>query len=144
MTDQSPLQRFPMEREDIDRLMTAFYARIRKHKVLGPIFARAIAPENGPEWKVHEEKIASFWRNAILMDRDYRGSPMQAHVTNGEVMPEHFPLWLEVFHETARDVLPPEKAASMSALAERIGQGLRWGLESVQERQGQSGPPNLR
>jgi hemoglobin len=144
MTDQNPLQRFDMDREDIDRLMRAFYARIRRHEVLGPIFARAVSPEDGPEWRAHEDKIASFWRNAILMDREYRGSPMQAHVTNGEVRPEHFPMWLEVFHETARDVLPPEKAASMSALAERIGRGLRWGLESVLEREADAGPPKLR
>ena len=144
MTDNTPLQRFPMEREDIDRLVHAFYARVRQHEVLGPIFARAIAPDEGPEWAHHDEKIASFWSNAILMDRDYRGSPMQAHVTNCEVMPEHFPIWLGVFHETARDVLPPEKAASMSALADRIGQGLRWGLESLHQRMADTGPPKLR
>ena len=143
MNEQNPLQRFPIDREEIDTLMRVFYARMRKHEVLGPIFARAIAPEDGAVWRAHEEKIAGFWRNAILMDRGYQGSPMQAHFQNGEVKPEHFPIWLELFHDTARDVLPPEKAASMSALAERTGKGLRWGLESAQERHDQ-GPPKLR
>jgi hemoglobin len=141
---QNPMQRFDMEPEDVDRLVAAFYARIRKHDVLGPIFARAIAPDYGPEWQAHEAKIAAFWRNAIGMDRGYRGSPMATHVANGEVRPDHFPLWLETFHATARDVLPPEKAERMSALAERIGRGLRWGLESVQERQDATIPPKLR
>lgn len=130
--------------EDIDRLVPAFYARIRQHEVLGPIFARAVTPDYGPEWQAHETKIAAFWRSALQIDRSFRGSPMQAHVTNGEVRPEHFPLWLETFHATARDVLPAEKAARMSALADRVGQGLRWGLESVLERQNASGPPKLR
>lgn len=139
---ENPLQRFPMDPADIDRLVPAFYARIRRHEVLGPIFARAIAPDYGPEWQAHEVRIAAFWRNAIQIDRDYRGSPMQAHMMNGEVRPEHFPLWLETFHATARDVLPPAKATAISALAERIGRGLRWGLESALERQ--DGPPKLR
>lgn len=143
MTLPNPLQRFDMDPEDIDRLMRVFYTRIRAHDVLGPIFARAIAPEDGPDWRAHEAKIASFWRNAIQIDRDYRGSPMQAHFMNGEVRPEHFPLWLELFHDTAREVLSPQKAASISALAERIGQGLRWGLESASARHDQ-GPPKLR
>lgn len=143
MNDQNPLQRFDMDREDIDRLMRAFYARIRAHDVLGPIFARAISAQDGDEWRAHEDKIASFWRNAIQIDREYRGSPMQAHLMNGEVKPEHFPIWLGLFHDTAREVLPAGKAAAISALAERIGQGLRWGLESAQERHDQ-GPPKLR
>lgn len=132
MAAPNPLQRFDMEREDIDRLMAAFYARIRRHEVLGPIFLRAVGPESDrAAWQAHEAKIASFWRNAILMDREYQGSPMQAHLQNGEVEPGHFELWLALFHETARDVLTPEKAASISALAERVGKGLRWGLESA-------------
>ena len=95
------------------------------------------------QW-AHEAKIAGFWRAAFQIDHSFRGSPMQAHVTTGEVRPEHFPLWLETFHATARDVLPADKAARMSALADRVGQGLRWGLESVLERQNASGPPKLR
>lgn len=143
MSEQNPLQRFPMESADIDRLVAAFYTRVRRHEVIGPIFARAISDQNDDTWRAHETKIASFWRNAIQIDRDYRGSPMQAHFMNGEVKPEHFPIWLGLFHDTARDVLTPEKAAAISALADRIGQGLRWGLESAQERH-DSGPPNLR
>lgn len=133
-----------MTAEDIDLLMAAFYARVRRHDVLGPIFARAISPEDGPAWRAHEAKIAGFWRAAFQIDHSFRGSPMQAHVTNGEVRPEHFPMWLETFHAAARDVLTPEKAERFSALADRIGQGLRWGLEGVLDRQNDPGPPKLR
>lgn len=143
MTTKNPVQRFDMDAEDIDRLMSAFYARIRAHDTLGPIFIRAVGAPGDPHWKDHEAKIASFWRNAILMDREYRGSPMQAHFLNGEVKPEHFEPWLDLFHMTARDVLSPDKAASICALADRIGKGLRWGLESATEnRLGEV--PNLR
>lgn len=137
----NPLQRFPMERAEIDRLVAAFYARVRRHEVLGPIFIRAIGPEGDPHWPEHEAKIASFWRNAILMDREYQGRPMQAHLMNGEVRPEHFALWLDLFEATAHDVLPDDKATPISALARKIGKGLKWGLESATQPQG--GIPKL-
>lgn len=144
MTTDPPTADADITAEDIDAFVPAFYARIREHEVLGPIFARAITPDYGPEWQAHEEKIAGFWRAVFQINRGFRGSPMQAHVTNGEVRPEHFPLWLETFHATARDMFPANKAARMSAAAERVGQGLRWGLEGVLERMADTGPPKLR
>ena len=122
--------------------MAAFYRRIRAHPTLGPVFARAIAPEDGPEWRAHEAWIAAFWRNAVGMDRGYDGNPMRAHLANKEVMPGMFTPWLALFHATAQEVLEPEKAAAMSALAERIGEGLRYGV--TQRGQVKGAPPVLR
>ena len=48
------MQKFDITAEEIDRLVAVFYERIRAHPMLGPIFARAIAPEDGPEWRAHE------------------------------------------------------------------------------------------
>lgn len=145
MTDRSPkrppMQKFDITPEEIDRLVAAFYERIRAHPGLGPVFARAIALEDGPEWRAHEAKIAAFWRNAIGLDRSYDGSPMQVHVANPEVMPGMFSTWLELFDETARAVLRPEQAASISALAERIGASLRYGV--TQRGQERGAPPKL-
>jgi len=62
--------RFPLTPDQIDRVVTLFYAAIRRHEVLGPIFARHVT-----DWPEHEEKIARFWRNAILAERGYDGNP---------------------------------------------------------------------
>ncbi len=142
MTEQNPLQKFPMEPEDIDRLVAEFYKRIRAHPMLGPIFARAIAPEDGPQWRAHEAKIAAFWRNAIGMDASYDGNPMQIHRANRDIHPGMFSTWLDLFHTTAADVLSPEKAAAISALADRIGQSLRYGVTMRDQERG--APPVLR
>lgn len=135
------LQRFPMTHEEIDRLMAAFYARIRRHDVLGPIFLRAVG-EDDPAWREHEAKIASFWRNAILMDREYSGNPMAVHMMNPEIKVEHFATWLELFRKVAEEVLPPDKARNITGLANRIGQGLSYGVENARRTRG--APPSLR
>jgi len=141
MTAQNPMQKFDITPEDIDRLVAVFYQNIRAHPMLGPVFARAIAPEDGPEWRVHEARIAAFWRNAIGIDRSYDGSPMQVHVANPEVMPGMFSAWLELFEATARDVLTSQQADSIAVLANRIGTSLRYGV--TQRGQARSAPPKL-
>lgn len=141
MTTGAPIQKFPITPEEVDRLVAVFYERIRAHPTLGPVFFRAIAPEDGPEWRAHEAKIAAFWRNAIGMDRAYDGNPMKVHVANAEVMPGMFSVWLDLFRRTAEEVLEPETAASISALADRIGDGMRYGVTQRGQVKGQ--PPKL-
>lgn len=124
--------RIPVTPADIDRVVTVFYAAIRRHEVLGPIFGGHVT-----DWPEHEEKIARFWRNAILYERSYDGNPMRVHMAAGDVQPEHFTPWLMLFDETLRRTLQPEQAAAWSALAHRIGAGLRMGVEP------RDGPPRL-
>lgn len=131
------LSRFDITAKDIDRVVAVFYAAIRKHEVLGPIFARHV-----DDWPAHEEKISRFWRNAILYERNYDGNPMRIHLAAGDVKAEHFAPWLMLFDETLRRVLPAETAVAWSALAHRIGAGLRMGVEDIRTRS--SGPPILR
>lgn len=141
MTAQNPMQKFDIAPEDIDRLVAAFYERIRAHPKLGPIFGRAIAPVDGPDWRAHEAKIASFWRNAIGIDRAYDGNPTKAHVANTDIHPGMFSTWLDLFADTARAELTPAQAASIEALARRIGEGMRYAV--TQRGQVKGAPPKL-
>jgi len=142
MPTATPIQKFDITADEIDALVVLFYQRIRAHPMLGPIFARAIAPEDGPEWRAHEARIAAFWRNAIGIDRSYDGNPMQVHRANRDIHPGMFSAWLDLFHATAAEVLSPEKAASIGALADKIGQSLRYGVTIRDEQRG--APPILR
>lgn len=130
------LARFDITPAQIDAVMTAFYAGIRRHPELGPIFAAHVT-----DWPEHEAKIARFWRNAILAERSYEGSPMQAHRAAGDVRPEHFGPWLCLFDDTLNRLLPPQTAAAWSALAHRIGDSLSMGV-ALNTRSDQ--PPKLR
>lgn len=129
--------RFDVTPAQINQVVATFYAAVRQHEVLGPVFANHVT-----DWPEHEEKIARFWRNAILFERSYDGNPMRTHIQAGDVRAEHFTDWLALFDETLRRTLPREVAAAWSALAHRIGAGLRMGVEDLRERR--PGPPTLR
>lgn len=131
------LARFDITPEEIDRVVADFYAEIRQHPGLGPVFAAHVT-----DWPAHEAKIAGFWRNAILLERVYDGNPMQVHRDAGNVMPGMFEPWLRLFDLVLRRNLPAATAAQWSALAHRIGQGLRFALVDRSTHEG--GVPKLR
>ena len=115
--------RFAITPEEIDRVVAEFYACIREHPGLGPVFAAHVT-----DWPAHEAKIARFWRNAILFERSYDGNPLEVHRRAGNVRPGMFDIWLGLFDAVLRRQLPPDTAAAWSALAHRIGRGLRYGV----------------
>ena len=128
--------RFDITADQIDAVVAEFYACIRLHPGLGPVFAAHVR-----DWPAHEAKIARFWRNAILFERSYDGNPMAVHMAAGNVRSQMFPVWLGLFDSVLRRMLPAETAAAWSALAHRIGRGLSLGIEA-QETKG--GVPILR
>lgn len=122
--------RFFVTPEEIDTMMDAFYAAIRRHPALGPVFAAHIGTGDAA-WAAHVDKIGRFWKNAILREGGYSGSPMMVHRAAPDILPEHFPLWLDLFDTTAARVLRPEAAAAWSAIAHRIGAAFRMGVEEA-------------
>ena len=129
----SALARFPITSAEIDAVVAEFYAVVRTHPGLGPVFAAHVS-----DWPLHEEKIARFWRNAILLERGYDGNPMAAHRSAGDVKGPMFAVWLALFDQVLRRTLPEQTAAAWSELAHRIGRGLRMGLGDDG-----AGPPSL-
>lgn len=128
--------RFDVSPEEIDRVVTEFYAAMRTHPGLGPVFARHVL-----DWDEHEAKIARFWRNAILHERSYDGNPYLIHQSAGDVRPGMFEPWLALFDAVLARNLRPDQAAAWSELAHRIGRGLRAG---VTPRTAPGQPPVLR
>lgn len=97
-------------REDIFKLVTTFYARIRKHEVLGPIFNRAI-----DNWDEHHDKITDFWESQLLFTKRFRGNPIEAHQRvdkneNHTITNEMFGLWLNEWFQTIDDLFKGEVA----------------------------------
>ncbi len=129
--------KFDVTRDDIARVVAAFYEMVRQHPGLGPVFAAHI--EN---WPKHEAKIVNFWANAILYERSYDGNPLKVHRDAGNVRPGMFDAWLGLFDLTLRTELREDQAAAWSALAHRIGRSLRAGV--VEQMKGPGGVPILR
>lgn len=119
----------------IARVVAVFYAGVRGHSQLGPVFGAHVT-----DWPSHEEKIVRFWSNALLSHRGYDGNPMAVHRAAGNVKAEHFAVWLAMFDAALKQELPADLAGAWSALAHRIGRGLQYGLEPAC---GNSGVPKL-
>lgn len=131
--------RFAVTPEEIDLVVEEFYDAIQRHPGLGPVFAAHVT-----DWPAHKQKIAAFWRNAILMERGYDGNPMAVHRTAGNVRPGMFVPWLGLFDQVLARNLAPETAAAWSDLAHRIGRSLAFGLMGLDENGQAVGPPKLR
>jgi hemoglobin len=102
----------------LERLVRTFYARIRQHAVLGPIFNQRI-----PDWEHHMQRLIAFWSSVALASGAYSGSPMQKHLEL-PVDGRHFDLWLDLFVKTAGETCPPAAAKFLIARARRIAESL--------------------
>lgn len=127
--------RIDITEDQIDRVVSRFYTRVRANETLGPIFDAHVT-----DWSAHEEKIGRFWRNALLFQRSYDGNPMQVHAAAGNVYAQHFPVWLSLFDTVLGEELPQPLATAWSGLAHRIGRGLAYGLPKQNAR---NSIPNL-
>jgi hemoglobin len=101
------------------RLLHSFYADVRQHSVIGPIFLEKIE-----DWNAHIKKIAEFWARAMGGPSIYAGQMPLKHLALG-LQPEHFKFWLELWDFNCRRHLEPAEAEEMSRLAHGIGERLQ-------------------
>ncbi|MDP1627234.1 MAG: group III truncated hemoglobin [Parvibaculum sp.] len=109
---------------EIERLVRAFYVKVRSDAVLGPIFNGII----GEDWEPHLKKMFDFWSSVMLTTGRYKGQPMRAHMKLKQVRPEHFDRWLTLFRETADEICAPEVADLFTEKAARIAESLQLGM----------------
>jgi hemoglobin len=102
----------------IERLVRAFYARVRDDALLAPIFAARIG-----DWEPHLERMCAFWSSVTLMSGRYRGQPTKMHQSL-PVDVRHFDRWLDLFEQTAREVCSASAADHFIERARRIAESL--------------------
>ena len=112
----------------IERLVRAFYARVRKDPLIGPVFAKRVH-----DWEAHITKLCAFWSSVALMTGRYHGQPMQVHMRL-PVAAEHFDRWIGLFEDTAIALCPQTAAAHFIERARRIADSLELGIASHQGR----------
>ena len=109
---------------DLQRLVDAFYAKVRDDTLLGPVFGAAVE-----DWPEHLEKLGAFWSSVMRTTGRYKGSPMGAHLRHASaIRPEMFERWLALWRETAAQALAPADAAAVIEKAERIAESLKLAL----------------
>ena len=109
--------------EMIHDLVRAFYARVRRDPLIGPIFNARI-----DDWPAHLDKLCAFWSSVTLMTGRYKGTPMKAHAELPDIATAHFERWLALFQATAVSRCPSDAAQVFVDRANRIGASLQLGI----------------
>lgn len=109
----------------LQTFLVAFYAKVRRDPLIGPVFARAILDG---DWSRHLAVIQDFWSSVLLRTGRYKGNPFSKHQGLGVLTPAHFARWLALFEETARQMFYAEVAVLLTERANRIGDSLQAGL----------------
>ena len=100
-------------------LLRYFYADVRQHGVLGPIFNTHIQ-----DWPAHLAKIGEFWARQTGGPSAYGGGFAAAHLTLG-IGREHIQYWLALWEFNCRRQLGESEAVEMIALAHQLGDRLQ-------------------
>lgn len=99
-------------REDVERLVDLFYAKVREDTLLAPVFAHV-------DWPEHLPKMYSFWASMMLGEMTYRGNPFEKHVRL-PVDTQHFDRWLALFTETVDENFEGPQAVEIKDRARSI------------------------
>ncbi len=113
-------------REDVSLLVHSFYAKIRKHDILGPIFNRSIPDDR---WSAHLEKLTDFWESHLFGVAKFRGSPPIAHQRmdikeRNTINQTHFEIWLQLWFQTLDELFKGERAEDAKERARQMSIGL--------------------
>jgi len=106
-------------RGEVERLVDAFYARVRADDILAPIFD-GVAHTN---WHNHLPKMYDFWTTVLFGQAAYSGNPLEVHrelagrVPLGEA---EFERWLELFRATVDTLFSGPGADHAKVRAARI------------------------
>ena len=108
----------------LERLIPAFYDRIRADADIGPLFNAAVH-----DWADHLGRLIAFWSSVMLTSGRYKGSPMAAHLKHkAAITPAIFDRWLAIWADTTNELLAPASAAALQAKAARIAESLQLAL----------------
>jgi hemoglobin len=100
-------------------LLNHFYADVRQHQLLGPVFEQYI-----DDWPEHIEKIADFWTQVAGGPANYGGGMPARHIPLG-LRVAHFQAWLGLWKTNCSIWLGSDCAHEMSELAVQIAKRLR-------------------
>ena len=108
----------------LERLIPAFYARVRADTDIGPLFEAAVH-----DWPGHLDKLVAFWSSVMLTTGRYKGSPVAEHLKHKTaITPAMFDRWLAIWADTTDELLAPAAAAALQAKAARIAESLQLAL----------------
>ena len=129
-------------RDDIVRLVTAFYGTLFDDPVLGPIF-RDVAKV---DLFRHIPVFADFWENILFQTGAYRGGLMAAHIRVHLLEPldvHHLQRWLDTWETTIDSMFAGPRANHAKVQASRVGVNMFQRLAMFEQQQALMATDNL-
>ena len=106
--------------ETITQLVHGFYADVRQHALLGPVFEQAI----GDRWDAHLQRLVDFWSTVALGTRSFRGDVFGKHMALQGITPAHFAAWVGLWQAHTQRLFTPEVARELQVVAHGIARNL--------------------
>lgn len=106
-------------RKDIEKLVNAFYNKIKTDPVIGYLFTE-VAKVN---WETHLPQMYNFWENILFCTANYSGNPMMKHKELHEksaMNQEQFVHWTLLFTVTVDNLFEGQKAEEIKERALNI------------------------
>ena len=107
-------------------LVEAFYAKVWKDELIGPVFAHV-------DFEKHLPKMVNFWSTVIFSNGTYAGQPFPKHVPL-KIGKPHFERWQKLFGETVHEHFKGEMADKIIERAGVIGMTFQYKLETIHNR----------
>ncbi len=106
-------------RNEVIRLVDAFYHRVRGDALLGPIFTDVARVD----WAGHLPKMYDFWESVLFGTATFKGNPLAVHSALARQTPltsREFDRWVALFHATVDDLFAGTVADAVKLRATRI------------------------
>lgn len=106
-------------RKDIERLVNAFYAKVKMDTTIGHYFTEVV----NVNWEKHLPRMYDFWENVLFYRGNYAGNPMQKHLHIHQIQPirkMEFLQWNKLFNETVDDLFEGGNAEIIKQRAQSI------------------------
>ncbi len=106
-------------RADIERLVDAFYARVRVDPRLGPIFNETARVD----WPAHLPRMYAFWEAVLFGVAGFKGNPLAVHLALARQTPltsREFARWVDLFHQSVDDLFAGPMATETKQRAVHI------------------------
>ena len=97
---ESRAEKLCITTEQIEKIVSVFYAKIQQDEILGPIFEK----EMTEDWDHHLVKMNSFWATVMFGKGSYKGNPLLVHGKIQQLTKAHFDHWLCLFESTLKEV----------------------------------------
>jgi len=112
-------------RNDIEVLVNAFYAKVLKDDKIGFFFNEITQID----WNKHFSIMYDFWETILFDTMKYKGNPMTKHIVLSKKEPmtsEHFERWLFLWNQTVNDNFTGNRASEAMKRAKMIADLMKY------------------